>query len=209
MTIVMKPRSSDLDLSGAVLPRVNLSRTNLSGANLERINLSGADLSNSNLAGARLKKSILNNANLADANLSEADLSDADFSGANLSHARMISANLDRCRLDHADLRGADLTGARHVTWGGLLNAQLAEDTVIPNELGGDSVFQYLESNFIARRFDWRSECDGNLMTFIRKVNEQIRGIGAEWTIADFLTEFRDSDFGGQEHISRSQFNED
>jgi uncharacterized protein YjbI with pentapeptide repeats len=209
MTIVMKPRSSDLDLSGAVLPRVNLSRTNLSGANLERINLSGADLSKSNLAGARLKKSILKDAKLADANLSEADLRDADLSGANLSHARMISANLDGCRFDHTDLRGADLTGARNVTWGELLKAHLAEDTVIPSELCGDRVFQYLESNFAARRFDWRSECDGNLMVFIRKANEQIRKIDAEWTIANFLTEFHDNEFGGHEQISRSQFNED
>jgi hypothetical protein len=46
-------------------------------------------------------------------------------------------------------------------------------------------------------------------MTFIRKANERIRRLDAEWTIADFLTEFRDSDFGGQEQISRSHFNED
>jgi hypothetical protein len=188
MTIVMKPKSSDLDLSGAVLPRVNLSRTNLSGANLETINLSGADLSQSILARARLKGSILQDANLSHADLSEADLADADFSGANLSGAKLIRANLARTNFRKADLRGANLKGAKGVGWPGLAQAFLDERTIVPNELEGDSLFQYLEQHIYSNRIDWRLEFGGSLREFLQRMAEQATANGHGHTIYEMLT---------------------
>lgn len=188
MTIVMKPKSSDLDLAGAVLPRVNLSRTNLSGANLETINLSGADLSQSILARARLKGSILQDANLSYADLSEADLAGADLSGANLSGAKLTHANLDGTNLRKADLRGVNLKDARGVDWPGLVQAFLDERTVVPSELEGDSLFQYLEQHIYSNRIDWRSEFNGSLREFLQWIAEQATANGHSYTIYEMLT---------------------
>ena len=178
MTIVMKPKSSDLDLSGAVLPRVNLSRTNLSGANLETINLSGADLSQSNLMGARLKGAILQGANL-----SNADFSEADLSGANL-----IDATLDGANFRKTNLRGANLKDAKGVGWQGLLQAFLDERTILPAELQGDSLFRYLEQNIYSDRSDWRSEFNGSYRDFLRQMSEKAERIGHGFTIYALLT---------------------
>ena len=71
IAIATKP----LDLTGAVLWSVNLSKLNLKGANLSGADLSRANLTNANLTGANLTNAILTNANLTNAILTNADLS--------------------------------------------------------------------------------------------------------------------------------------
>lgn len=132
-----KTTLQQVDLSGAILRRVDLRRADLSGAILSGADLSGAilseaDLSGANLSGAILRKAILRRAILSEADLrmaylrgadlswadlswadlSEADLSEADLSDADLSDAILIEANLSKANLSGANLSGADLRKA-------------------------------------------------------------------------------------------------
>ncbi|MFM2028749.1 MAG: hypothetical protein RLZZ339_3466 [Cyanobacteriota bacterium] len=132
-----KTTLQQVDLSGAILRRVDLRRADLSGAILSGADLSGAilseaDLSGANLSGAILRKAILRKAILRRAILSEADLSgadlrmaylrgadlswadlsEADLSDADLSDAILIEANLSKANLSGANLSGADLRKA-------------------------------------------------------------------------------------------------
>jgi uncharacterized protein YjbI with pentapeptide repeats len=73
------PHLSGLELSGANLWEVDLSRSNLSGSNLSgsdlsEVNLIQATLTNTDLSGANLYKGVLIGASLYTANLSGADL---------------------------------------------------------------------------------------------------------------------------------------
>lgn len=188
MATALKRKKSNLDLAGAVIPRANLSRANLTSANFEGTYLSGADLSMSTLVAARLKKAVLQGANLSHADLSEADLAGADLSGANLSGAKLTHANLDGTNLRKADLRGVNLKDARGVDWPGLVQAFLDERTIVPSELEGDSLFQYLEQHIYSDRIDWRSEFGGSLRAFLHWMAEQATANGHGYTIYEMLT---------------------
>ncbi|MBD2119042.1 MULTISPECIES: pentapeptide repeat-containing protein [Microcystis] len=132
-----KTTLQQVDLSGAILRRVDLRRADLSGAILSGADLSGAILSEADLSGANLRKAILRKAilrrailseadlsgadlrmaylrgaDLSWADLSEADLSEADLSDADLSDAILIEANLSKANLSGANLSGADLRKA-------------------------------------------------------------------------------------------------
>ena len=88
-----------LDLSGAsllqvMLTRVNLEQTNLSNAELIGANLAGANLTGANLAGANLQQANLAGANLQQANLAGANLQQANLMGTNLNSANLTNACL-------------------------------------------------------------------------------------------------------------------
>jgi len=110
-----------IELSGAFLPEVNLSRVNLAEADLDRVYLTGADLSKANLSGARLWESRLVGANLAGANLAGANLSATDLSGADLSEAYLSDVSFTRANLTGVNLSNTVLTGA------GFIMANLSE----------------------------------------------------------------------------------
>ncbi|TRU05676.1 MAG: pentapeptide repeat-containing protein [Microcystis sp. Msp_OC_L_20101000_S702] len=124
-----KTTLQQVDLSGAILRRVDLRRADLSGAILSGADLSGAILSGANLSGAILRKAILRKAILRRAILSEANLIEADLSWAIvseailseaiLSGAKLSGANLREANLSGADLRKANLSGAN--LWGAIL----------------------------------------------------------------------------------------
>jgi Pentapeptide repeats (8 copies) len=106
---------SDLNhanLSYANLGNALLARTNLTGANLSYANLSFAKLSYANLSSANLKNANLICADLRDTNLACANLSNANLSGADLKNANLICADLKNASVSEYDLRGAYLKGA-------------------------------------------------------------------------------------------------
>ena len=103
---------SRADLSGARLPRANLSDTDLAGAQLNDADLSGANLIRAALSRANLNGANLSGADLSEAGLREADLSGANLIGANLSEADLRMAKLIVTRLGRADLTKANLNGA-------------------------------------------------------------------------------------------------
>ena len=110
-----------VDLSGAFLPELRLTKatlrqTNFAGANLYRANLAGADLRQASLAVAKLSGVNLTGANLRDASLIGADLGGVDLAGADLWGANLAGANIHGANLTGADLRAADLAGAN--MWG-------------------------------------------------------------------------------------------
>jgi len=128
---------SQTDLSGAIMPELNLRGANLSGADLRgadlsRTNLRDALLSKADLRGAILTQARLLGTNLSDTNLSDADLralmggkpylrgadlsranlSDAILKGGILSQTKLIDADLSSADLSNVDLSSADLSGA-------------------------------------------------------------------------------------------------
>ncbi|WP_045361906.1 pentapeptide repeat-containing protein [Microcystis aeruginosa] len=107
-----KTTLQQVDLSGAILRRVDLRRADLSGAILSGADLSGAILSEADLSGAILSGAILSGAILRKAILRRAILSEADLSGADLRMAYLRGAILRRVDLRRADLSEADLSDA-------------------------------------------------------------------------------------------------
>ena len=118
-----------INLCGAYLQGLNLSRRNLSMANLMYANLDHTDLAASNLSRAWLDHASLQNAILLKTNLSQAYLTAAQFRNALLvkanltkaaaSSAHFTEANFVDANLSQAVLHGADLTSAN------LFNADL------------------------------------------------------------------------------------
>jgi hypothetical protein len=119
--------AADINLIGADLHGLNLSRIELNLANLSGVDLSaailyeanffGSDLSEANLSNATIENANLSTARLYKANLEKAGLwgarlLDADLREANLQEADLIFANLLRANLSNANLIGANLKGA-------------------------------------------------------------------------------------------------
>ena len=96
-----------LNLEGADLRRINLTRGDLTGANLIGADLEGADLFQTILIGADLQR-----ANLVEADASIAVLATANLIGANLRRVSLASADLTLAKLQSADLRDAELKWA-------------------------------------------------------------------------------------------------
>lgn len=190
-----------VDLAGAVIPRANFSRAALIEANLENANLSGADLSFAILVNSKLANAVLEGANLAGADLSGADLTKANLIRADLSNAKLVSANLSYSTLTGAILRSANLTDAQGLSWHDLLAAHLDENTIFPDNMLGDSLFQYLDGAFHDIAIGLRDESGGDLTRFIRQLNEHLQNIGNDWTIRKFLIEM-------QLHESNSEENQ-
>jgi hypothetical protein len=100
-----------VDLRGADLTRVRLSRVdlrkaNLTGADLRRVPCLLADLREADLTGANLAR-----ASLRFANLCRADLQGANLEGADLAYADLQMANLSGAKLTGADFFGAEMGG--------------------------------------------------------------------------------------------------
>src|SRR5215468_4113915 len=94
-----------VDVSGAFLQDIDLSR-----ANLLRANFRAADVRGGNLDGAQMQYVDLASANLRDAilrntDLRNATLQDADLTGANLSEADLGGANLAKADFRNSDFR--------------------------------------------------------------------------------------------------------
>ena len=118
-----------VDVSGAFLQDIDLSR-----ANLLRANFRAADVRGGNLDGAQMQYVDLASANLRDAilrntDLRNATLQDADLTGANLSEADLGGANLAK-----ADLRNSDF---RNTKWQKIEGVKLANIFGIKDETPG------------------------------------------------------------------------
>ena len=105
-----RPRAR-LDLTGASINQIDLSRANLEGADL-----TGASLYRSRLAGANLRRANLRGVSFDAVALPSADLTHADLRGANARGVDLSRANLSWAALDSAvisaDLSHATLQGA-------------------------------------------------------------------------------------------------
>lgn len=121
-----------VDFTGCIMQRMNLSRTNFQEAKLYACDLSGSNLTQCNFARADLRGAKIVMANLEGANLDKADLrvgglaeegnydvgQNVSFKGANLSGARLVgsmagNADFSDCRMAGANLTGADFRNAR------------------------------------------------------------------------------------------------
>ena len=110
-------RYDGVDLSGALLARLDLERASFVGADLGWAHLEGANLSGAHLEGAGLSWAHLEGADLSGAHLEGADLSGAYLegaylSGAHLEGAYLSGAHLEGAGLSWAHLEDADLNGA-------------------------------------------------------------------------------------------------
>ena len=157
------------DLSGAVLPEVDLRR-----AGLQEIDLRSAFLADADFSYANLLASKLSNAILIRSDFSQADLSDADLTGANLAGARLWETNLS-----NADLRGADLSAAS------LIEANIDGAKITGCSVYGVNVWN-LKGEF-AEQNDLIIDSDGSKITvdniktaqflYLILNNEEIRGV--------------------------------
>ncbi|WP_342237000.1 pentapeptide repeat-containing protein [Inquilinus sp. OTU3971] len=105
---------SRVDLTGAQLRDVSLTRATMDGAILTGAEAYGAKFNRATLPGAKL-----DSARLANTDFTDADLTGADLSKSDLRNARFVGAKLRGATLTGAELRGtvfrdADLSGA---TW--------------------------------------------------------------------------------------------
>jgi hypothetical protein len=119
-----------LDISGAALTEVDLSRqllrqAFLKGVWLSKCNLQDADLRRASLAGAHLAGCKLGRALLRDVDLREADLSGADLRDCDLRGADLRGANL----------RGADMRGAIGLDAQQLSDSNTDAQTRIPHSV--------------------------------------------------------------------------
>jgi uncharacterized protein YjbI with pentapeptide repeats len=87
-------KCSDIDLSNAYCPKIDLTRAILVDANLSKIDLTEATVIEGKLQGANLSGAKLTGADLSDANLTNATLTGADLTGANLFGTNLTDANL-------------------------------------------------------------------------------------------------------------------
>lgn len=126
------------DLSGAVLPSIDLG-----GADLKGAILSGADL-----RSAGLKQALLTEADLSLADLRRVTAAHAHFAGAQLNHVQAQGADFREAELGKADLsfgkfiethfEGADIREAR-LKGAGFLRAVLPKDVELPTSAGPPS----------------------------------------------------------------------
>ncbi len=136
-----------LNLGGADLIGVDLSKTNLreaafSGANLSEANLreadlTGAHLSGTKLDGANLQKALLIGAYPTDARFRKAFLQGASFQGAKLMRAKLQGADFENAELERANLSETDLSEAENLTLEQLSKVKtLYKAKLDPNILG-------------------------------------------------------------------------
>lgn len=98
----------------------------LAGVDFVEVDLSDAMLRKVDLTGALLYGAILHRANLNETKLNGAKLEDADLTGARLRQANLTKANLDGALLTHADLEGATLTEA-HLARANLIGSDFSQ----------------------------------------------------------------------------------
>jgi uncharacterized protein YjbI with pentapeptide repeats len=103
-----------IDLSRALLIDANLKDANLQGAKLDKAILGAADLSGTNLTGAGLSGAELHGALLENADLSGAMLDHAICLDAVLHGAKLVGCSMLRATFKNAHMRAADLRGTSH-----------------------------------------------------------------------------------------------
>src|SRR6516162_9520392 len=114
-----------VDVSGAFLQDIDLSRANLLRANFRAADVRGGNLNGAQMQYGDLASANFRNANLRNADLRNATLQDADLTGANLSEAALEGANLAK-----ADLRSSDF---RNTKWQKIEGIKLANVFGIKN----------------------------------------------------------------------------
>ncbi|MCV6636878.1 pentapeptide repeat-containing protein [Candidatus Albibeggiatoa sp. nov. NOAA] len=92
--------------------RINLCGANLQGLNLSKRDLSVANFAYANLQGTKFRYTNLIKTDLHFANLSEADFFTANISDANLVYSNLVKANLFRSLLSNTDFYRANLSQA-------------------------------------------------------------------------------------------------
>lgn len=107
-----------LDLSGFVLPALQLDRcsvldTNLSGADLTGAQAGMANLSRTSLRGATMAEAYLDYAHLRGVDLRDVDLRNASVSRTDLRDADLRGADLRGADLSRSDLGGATISAAQ------------------------------------------------------------------------------------------------
>lgn len=102
----------DLDLRGADLRDLDLSKQTLAGSDLTGARLDRAILAGADLGGARLERASFVGAAMPASKLDGADLTGSDLSGANLAGASLVGAEGMGARFVEADLRGCILDEA-------------------------------------------------------------------------------------------------
>ena len=125
-----------VDISKAILPKLNLASAELGSANLTNTELVHSNFAGANLYGASLAEARLSSANLADAILINVDLHGADLCGVNLTGATLRYANLSDVELCNANLTGANLH-ITNLTGANLSNASLAEAALVGADVSG------------------------------------------------------------------------
>lgn len=159
-----------IDLSGAVLPRANLSHADFSGAHLEGTNLTGANLVMAFFVEANLSEAVLKDAALAFSDFTDANLSKANLSGARLNKARFRGVDLSTASLHGADLRGADFSGARNLSWRRVLDGRFDSRTSLPQYLENEDLFEVLEG--LCKEFDWKASYKEDIDWLLDELNE-------------------------------------
>ena len=118
-----------VDVSGAFLQDIDLSRANLLRANFRAADVRGGNLNGAQMQYVDLASANFRDANLRNANLRNATLQDADLTGANLGEADLEGANLAK-----ADLRNSDF---RNTKWQKIEGIKLANVFGIKNASTG------------------------------------------------------------------------
>ncbi|MEP0956263.1 pentapeptide repeat-containing protein [Microcoleus sp. FACHB-1515] len=118
------------DLTGAILSRVRLDRTNFTNATLNKADLSHArsiagNFSNASLVGGNLQQAVLERASFTGANLGNANFSQVNLQAGMISQAQAIATNFTRANLRQSDWREADLSRS-NFTEANLDNADLS-----------------------------------------------------------------------------------
>lgn len=124
----LRPELRGADLSGRVLPKIDLGTARLRKANLRKANFREAKFRRATFYKANLSGADLRGANLRRADLTKANLEGADLRGADLSYAVLV-----QCALTDARLTGCRVYGAS--AWDLTLNRTDQIDLIITDRM--------------------------------------------------------------------------
>jgi Pentapeptide repeats (8 copies) len=110
-----------VDVSGAFLKGISLTK-----ARLNRANFNAVDARNSAFRAADFSDADLRSANFRDSDLSGTDFSGADLAGADLTGSTLAECNFSGASLENAELHGADLQGIRWQELSSVRGAKIA-----------------------------------------------------------------------------------
>lgn len=122
----IRPRASDMEISGQNWRCAVLRRANLAGVFLHDSHLDGATMRKVSFAEATLQDVSAYGASLQRARFTHAQLQRVTFAGASLRRSNWVGAELDHVSFVGADLRGSDLCGVSGLERSDLNGARLA-----------------------------------------------------------------------------------
>ena len=111
-------------LQGLHLTKANLLRSDFSAADLRDADLTGANFDDAHLVSANFRGSKLNHCNLRGADLEQSDMTGADLAGADLTGAKLSEADLHNANLDGIhwqeirDINKANIYGVKNAPAG-------------------------------------------------------------------------------------------